>query len=203
MSLIRVHFGSTMTILLMTLLVIPILSFQHSEAQTLQPQKFSEYISPTNGIKVNYPSNWLKKDTGLPDSGQGPENKTVVVFTPPERGVIFRISVDRLPTGSTLRDVVQEEMNGISKVAKLQPNVTITKSGPTALSNHSAYEMQFGYSQKVLTNFIPIRAMVIVTVVNHTKFVVSYAGVADQFLSKKQLADSMTDSLQVVKPVDR
>jgi hypothetical protein len=203
-SLGNVHFRSIIAILLMTLLVIAILSFQRSEAQTLQqPQKFSEYISTTNGIKINYPSNWLKKDTGLPSSGQGPENKTVVVFTPPERGVIFRISVDRLPSNSTLRDVIQEEMKGISKVAELQPNVTIAKSAPTAISNHSAYEMQYGYSQKVQADSIPVRAMVVVTVVNHSKFAVSYAGRADQFLSNKQLADYMTDSLQIGKPVNK
>jgi hypothetical protein len=182
------------------LVVIPTANFQHGEAQSILPsQHFSKYVSTINGISIDYPLDWLKKDTGLPGSGQGPENKTIVVFTPPEHGVIFRISVDRLPTNSTLHDVIGEELKGISKVAKLGQNLTIEKSIPTILARYPAYEMLYSFGQKFLTGFIPMKAMVIVTVVNDTKYATSYAGVADEFLSKKQLADSMIGSLQIIK----
>jgi hypothetical protein len=191
-------------VLITMLLIIPMVNFQHTGAQTLQrPQKLSEYVSTINGIKMNYPSNWLKKDSGLPTSNEGPENKTIVAFIPPESGIIFRVSMDRLPNNSTLKDVVREELKGISEVAKLQGNVTILESNSTSLSHHPAHKMLYGFSQKYLTDYIPMRAMVIVTVVNHTKFAISYAGVVDQFLSGIRLANSMIDSLQIVKPAGR
>ena len=181
------------------LVVFPVVKFQNSEGQDVQGIKFSEYTSPADGIRINYPSDWLKKDTGLPTSGQGPENKTIVVFTPPQRDVIFRVSVDRLPTTSTLQDVSQEELKGISLIAESHQNVTVEKSGQTSLSNNTAYEILYSYNQEFATGTMPVKAMVVVTVVNNTKFAISYFGNADSFNSKKQLADSMVDSLQIVK----
>lgn len=125
------------------------------------------------------------------------------MFIPQERGVIFVILVDRLPTNSTLQDAVQEELKGISKVAKLQQNLNITKQIPISISNHSAYEILVEYNQSYLTGYIRIRAMFVVTVVNRSKFIIDYTGVADRFTSNKQLADAMLDSIQITEPSER
>jgi hypothetical protein len=184
---------------MITSVVFSVVKFQNSEGQDVQEIRFSNYTSPANEIKINYPSDWLKKDTGLPASGQGPENKTIIAFSPPEGGVIFRVSVDRLPSASTLQDVSEEELKGISLIAKSLQNVTVEKSGQTSLSNNTAYEILYSYNQEFPTGSMLVKAMVVVTVVNNTKFALSYFGNADSFNSKKKLADSMLDSLQIVK----
>ena len=154
---------------MITSVIFPVVKFQNSEGQDVQGIKFSKYTSPADGIKINYPLDWLKKDTGLPASGQGPENKTIVAFTPPQRVVILRVSVDRLPPTSTLQDVSQEELKGIFLIAKSLENVTVEKSGQTSLSNNTAYEILYSYNQEFATGSMPVKAMVVVTVVNNTE----------------------------------
>jgi hypothetical protein len=54
---------------MITSVVFSMGKFQNSEGQDVQEIKFSKYTSPADGIKINYPSDWLKKDTGLPGVG--------------------------------------------------------------------------------------------------------------------------------------
>jgi hypothetical protein len=64
-----VYYRPIIIILMITSVVFSMGKFQNSEGQDVQEIKFSKYTSPADGIKINYPSDWLKKDTGLPGVG--------------------------------------------------------------------------------------------------------------------------------------
>lgn len=181
------------------IIIVMTANFQYCLAQTtVYQQKYISYTSPIYGIKIKYPSDWFKKDTGLPDD-KNAENKTIVAFRPHEGGVVFVITMHKLPKNSTLQSDIKYGVDQIHKSANsMASDIRITESSPTVLSHYPAHRIKYGFTMGVGSMKVPVLAMQVFTVVNNTDFTVLYTGSPDPFLFNADKANFMINSLQIM-----
>jgi hypothetical protein len=75
------------------------------------------------------------------------ENKTIVAFRPHEGGVVFVITMHKLPKNSTLQSDIKYGVDQTHKSANsMASDIRIIESSPTILSHYPAHRIKYGFT---------------------------------------------------------
>jgi serine/threonine-protein kinase len=155
---------------------------------------FFTYQNSSEGIKIEYPTNWKKVDHA--DNASIPSH-TIEFLSPLTANDIFQenvfVRIDPFP--QDLRELVVAEVNGFKTHAV---NFMLLDSMPSVLASNPAQTLVFKYS-----NFLPklntLEAMVVLTVKNQKAYAISYVAESSKYPEYLSTVQRMIDSFRIIK----
>jgi hypothetical protein len=162
-------------------------SSSSSTIKTVEPNvgKFVTWESPAYGVKINYPSNWLKIEQGL-------KGKTVVVFKSPKESpsdMIFEsvgIGLHNAPPNLTLEQVVQVYIN---RHRQEYYDFNLIESVPTTLGRRQAH--------RIVSDAKGKRFMGVVMVEKNKVYQIAYTSIPSKYDSYLPIVQKMLDSFEI------
>jgi eukaryotic-like serine/threonine-protein kinase len=110
---------------------------------TSNVEKFETYENSKYGIKIDYPSNWLKTEPGSTIGMPPYEQINVVTFSsPPKNDPVLMVIVAN-KTAGTLTDFASEEIN---QHRIIYPDFNLLKLGNVNLGDNPGYNFTFNAS---------------------------------------------------------
>ena len=155
---------------------------------------FFTYQNSSEGIKIEYPTNWKKMDHA--DNASIPSH-TIEFLSPLTANDTFQenvfLRIDPFP--QDLRELVVAEVNGFKTHAV---NFMLLESMPGVLASNPAQTLVFKYS-----NFLPklntLEAMVVLTVKNQKAYAISYVAESSKYPEYLSTVQRMIDSFRIIK----
>lgn len=150
-------------------------------------QKVGKFVTcelPAYGIKINYPSNWLRIEQGLKPS-------LVVIFTSPMENSSDTLLKSVGISSYTITNVKLEQFiqEAISDLKKRNHDLSVIESGPNKLAGQEAYKIVFDLGGK--------RYMAIVTRKENKAYQIMYVAEPAKYDSYFPIVQKMLDSFEI------
>lgn len=156
----------------------------------------ADYINPTYGIKINYPTNWSFEnddediDRAIYHVGDVDGWSTIVKFTPPEVASPDYFSFDlqffNLPEGTSLGIFVQDEIDDST-------TWNVLNRSETSISNHAAEKVIF--TQKGDNS--DFKRLIVYTLVNGKGYATDYSDSYPHYETYISAVENMIKSLEI------
>jgi PsbP-like protein len=151
---------------------------------------FKTYENSTYGIKIQYPSTWIVKQSPLNETG-----KTGVRFVSPTGVAAVAIYYSPWPN-ITFNEGIGNMLNAFNSANDLK----LIESTPTVLAANPAYKF-------VYTEMVPehgaIKEMTIVTHIDSKLFQFLYTGLLSDYANHLPAVQRMVDTFQVIMPISK
>jgi ribosomal protein L37E len=152
--------------------------------QDIITSEFVTWESPAYGVKINYPSHWLKDEKSLkPPLFVGfkspKENPSDIILESVAIGI-------HKPTNGTLEELVQVS---ISAHRKKYHDFTLIESAPTTLAGRQAHRMVYDANGR--------RFMIVLTLEKNRPYQVLYIAEPSKFDSYLPIVQKMLDSFEI------
>ncbi|HZE77694.1 MAG TPA: hypothetical protein VE089_04010 [Nitrososphaeraceae archaeon] len=155
---------------------------------------FLTYQNSSDGIGIQYPSNWKKVDHG--DNASIPSH-TTEFLSPLTANDTFQenvfVKVDPFP--QNLRQLVAAEVSGFKTQAV---NFMLLNSIPTVVAGNPAQILVFKYSN-FLPQFNTLKAMIVLTVKDQKAYAISYVAESPKYSEYLSTVEEMINSFRIIK----
>ena len=155
---------------------------------------FLTYQNSSDGIRIQYQSNWKKVDHG--DNASIPSH-TIEFLSPMTANDTFQenvfVRVDPFP--QNLRQLVVAEVSGFKTQAV---NFMLLNSVPSILADNPAQILVFKYSN-FLPQFNTLKAMIVLTVKDQKAYAISYVAESSKYSEYLPTIQEMINSFRVIK----
>jgi eukaryotic-like serine/threonine-protein kinase len=194
-------------IFLVTLIIAAVLGLAAAglvtEVHMANAQDMLTYENPTYGIKVQYPSNWIKEQSHkFTYSFQGAAVPTpVVIFTTPTGSTYANFNIE-VGSGHNLSlDQYTDLSMYVLKSILKNKNITIAtiSSNRTTLAGVPAQKVVYDWLNPPASGQPDLRFMQVVAIKNNTAFVITYGTLpGDFFANGVSIANKMIDSFAFI-----
>lgn len=155
---------------------------------------FLTYQNSSDGIRIQYPSNWKKVDHG--DNASIPSH-TIEFLSPMTANDTFQenvfVRVDPFP--QNLRQLIVAEVGGFKTQAV---NFMLLNSVPSILAGNPAQILVFKYSN-FLPQFNTLKAMIVLTVKDQKAYAISYVAESSKYSEYLPTIQEMIHSFRITK----
>ena len=155
---------------------------------------FLTYQNSTDGIKIQYPSNWKKVEHG---DNAGIPSHTIEFLSPMTANDTFQenvfVKVDPFP--QSLRQLVVGEVDGFKTHTV---NFMLLNSVPSTLDGNPAQILVFKYSN-FLPQFNTLKAMIVLTVKDQKAYAISYVAESSKYSEYLPTIQEMINSFRITK----
>lgn len=169
---------------------------QKSNVNTTSPNTtvsndFKTYINPVFGIKMKYPSNWLKFD--LYDNISS--GLLIVFKSPPQTpaGSLNIIAENTSLQNSTFSKLVSTKVNNLKQSGMILSLIAESRS---SFSGHPAYKIVY---TTMSTSGIKLQAMQLIALIGNRSYFITYATPSENYSTYLPIMQSMINSISVYK----
>jgi hypothetical protein len=156
---------------------------QQAIAQTITQNNFTTYEDPAHKIKIEYPSNWTKKNNLTSDN--------IVAFRPPQdtygkyAGAGLGVYVHKL----SVANISLEDYNNVQLDYLKNQSFNISKLDNTTLAHHPGTNVTYG-------NDLGLQALMVWTVMDDKAYVIVYLAEKGKYNHYLSSIERMIDSFE-------
>jgi PsbP-like protein len=163
---------------------MPVYCPQEAVAQSITRNNFTTYEDPAHKIKIEYPSNWTKKNNLTSDN--------IVAFRPPPdtygkyAGTGLGVYVHKLHVANiSLEDYSNEQLDYLKN-----QSFTISKSDNTTLAHHPGTNVTY-------RNDLGLQALMVWTIMDDKAYVIVYLAEKGKYNHYLSSIQTMIDSFEI------